>query len=47
MAQTGWGQTSHIQRSKEAGFDHHLVKPLDLSDLEPIVAEAWRAKRKQ
>jgi CheY-like chemotaxis protein/two-component sensor histidine kinase len=47
VAQTGWGQPSHIQRSKEAGFDHHLVKPLDLSDLEPIVAEAWRAKRKQ
>jgi len=44
VAQTGWGQPSHIQRSKEAGFDHHLVKPLDLSDLERIVAEARQAK---
>jgi CheY-like chemotaxis protein len=47
VAQTGWGQPSHIQRSKEVGFDHHLVKPLDLSDLEPIVAEAWQAKVKR
>ncbi|GFD79819.1 hypothetical protein KUL118_26810 [Tenacibaculum sp. KUL118] len=44
VAQTGWGQPSHMQRSKEAGFDHHLVKPLDLSDLEPIVAQVWQEK---
>ena len=44
VAQTGWGQPSHIQRSKEAGFDHHLVKPLDLSDLEPIIAQAKNIK---
>ncbi|BFT31375.1 hypothetical protein D210916BOD24_25510 [Alteromonas sp. D210916BOD_24] len=47
VAQTGWGQPSHIQRSKEAGFAHHLVKPLDLSDLEPIVASAWQARIKR
>ena len=44
VAQTGWGQPSHMQRSKEAGFDHHLVKPLDLSDLEPIIAQARNKK---
>ncbi|MBJ2130940.1 PAS domain S-box protein [Alteromonas sp. IB21] len=44
VAQTGWGQPSHIQRSKEVGFNHHLVKPLDLNDLEPIVAQAWQVK---
>ena len=37
VAQTGWGQPSHIKRSKESGFHHHLVKPLDLNDLMPIV----------
>jgi len=28
IAQTGWGQAEHRQRSKEAGFDYHLVKPV-------------------
>ena len=47
VAQTGWGQPSHIQRSKESGFHHHLVKPLDLNDLEPIVAHANLIKSQQ
>ncbi|OHB19724.1 MAG: hypothetical protein A2854_03655 [Parcubacteria group bacterium RIFCSPHIGHO2_01_FULL_56_18] len=29
IAMTGWGQESDRQRSKEAGFDEHLVKPVD------------------
>lgn len=29
IAVTGWGQESDIQRSLEAGFDGHLVKPMD------------------
>ncbi len=29
IALTGWGQESDRQRSKESGFDHHLVKPID------------------
>lgn len=28
IALTGWGSESDIQRSKEAGFDRHLVKPV-------------------
>jgi CheY-like chemotaxis protein len=27
VALTGWGQEADVARSKEAGFDHHLVKP--------------------
>ena len=26
---TGWGQEEDRRRSQEAGFDHHLVKPVD------------------
>ena len=26
---TGWGQAEDRQRSREAGFDQHLVKPVD------------------
>jgi CheY-like chemotaxis protein len=28
IAQTGWGQEQDRQRTREAGFDHHLVKPI-------------------
>ena len=30
IAQTGWGQDEDRLRSREAGFDFHVVKPLDL-----------------
>jgi len=33
IAQTGWGQTEDRQRTRDAGFDHHLVKPIDPSGL--------------
>ena len=29
IALTGWGQTEDRRRSKDAGFNHHLVKPAD------------------
>lgn len=29
IAQTGWAQEEVRQRTREAGFDHHMVKPLD------------------
>ncbi|MGZ3305566.1 MAG: response regulator, partial [Asticcacaulis sp.] len=28
IAQTGWGQDEHRQRAREAGFVHHMVKPV-------------------
>ena len=32
-AATGWGQDEDRRRSEEAGFDHHLVKPVDAAAL--------------
>jgi CheY-like chemotaxis protein/anti-sigma regulatory factor (Ser/Thr protein kinase) len=29
IACTGWGQQEDVARAREAGFDHHLVKPVD------------------
>jgi signal transduction histidine kinase/ActR/RegA family two-component response regulator len=29
IALTGWGQSNDRKRASEAGFDHHLVKPVD------------------
>ncbi len=37
VAQTGWGQEEDRRRSIEAGFDHHLVKPLDPAELEELL----------
>lgn len=33
IALTGWGQDEHRQRALEAGFDHHLTKPVDPEQL--------------
>lgn len=38
VALTGWGQTEDRQRSHDAGFDHHLVKPVVRTDLEKVLA---------
>jgi CheY-like chemotaxis protein/two-component sensor histidine kinase len=34
IAVTGYGQPSDRQRTREAGFDHHLVKPIEMNALE-------------
>jgi signal transduction histidine kinase len=39
VALTGWGQESDRRRSQEAGFDTHLVKPLDLEKLSALLAQ--------
>jgi CheY-like chemotaxis protein len=39
IAITGWGQEADRQRAKEAGFDVHLVKPVDPSLLEHAIGE--------
>ena len=40
IAQTGWSTPEHRQLSKDAGFDHHLVKPVDFRKLETILQSA-------
>lgn len=38
VALTGWGQKEDLRRSKEAGFDDHLVKPAEVEDLRAVLA---------
>ena len=38
VALTGWGQEEDRQRSKEAGFDAYLVKPVDFDLLDKLLA---------
>jgi CheY-like chemotaxis protein len=38
IALTGFGGGADRQRSLDAGFDHHLVKPVSFSELETLIA---------
>ncbi len=38
IALTGWGQDDDRQKSKDAGFDEHLVKPVEIASLKKILA---------
>jgi PAS domain S-box-containing protein len=49
VAVTGYGQEEDMRRSNEAGFDHHLVKPVDAAMIRKIiagVADRQRARRR-
>jgi PAS domain S-box-containing protein len=40
FALTGWGQPDDKLRARQAGFDAHLIKPLDFSSVEEMIARA-------
>jgi CheY-like chemotaxis protein len=40
IAQTGWGTDDDREQAREAGFQHHLTKPIDHQRLEKILAQA-------
>lgn len=40
IALTGWGQDEDKRQTKEAGFNHHLVKPADPAELRQLIASA-------
>ena len=42
VALTGWGQAQDRRRTEEAGFDHHLVKPVDPGELVKVLASSPR-----
>jgi CheY-like chemotaxis protein len=42
VALTGWGQAGDRQRSREAGFDRHYVKPLDTAALTDVLTAGPR-----
>ena len=37
VALSGWGQQRDLERSKQAGFDAHYVKPIAISDLDELL----------
>jgi len=38
VAVTGWGQSEDRRRAQEAGFDHHLVKPVEREQVAELLA---------
>lgn len=44
IALTGWGQDEDVRLSREAGIDHHLVKPPDLDALRNLIADDPQAE---
>ena len=38
IALTGWGQSDARRRTLEAGFDHHLIKPVDVEQILKLAA---------
>jgi len=39
VALTGYGRDEDLRRSRSAGFDRHLVKPVDVADLYGLIAD--------
>jgi CheY-like chemotaxis protein len=42
VAVTGWGGEADRRRSRDAGFDRHLTKPIEASVLEDVLSEPTR-----
>jgi CheY-like chemotaxis protein/anti-sigma regulatory factor (Ser/Thr protein kinase) len=45
IALTGWGQDDDRRRSAEAGFDHHLVKPVEYETLTALLEDLEEPER--
>jgi CheY-like chemotaxis protein len=43
VALTGWGHEEDRKKTRAAGFDRHLVKPLDPDDIARLLAELARS----
>jgi signal transduction histidine kinase/ActR/RegA family two-component response regulator len=41
IAVTGWGQEKDRQLAHEAGFDHHMVKPVKLEHVQALLQGVW------
>jgi CheY-like chemotaxis protein len=44
IALTGWGLEEDVQKAHEAGFDRHLLKPVDIGPLQEAMASAARGE---
>ncbi|HEV7831998.1 MAG TPA: response regulator [Caballeronia sp.] len=46
IALTGYGADSDKQKARDAGFDHHLVKPVSFTAIETVIAASFASGAK-
>jgi signal transduction histidine kinase/ActR/RegA family two-component response regulator len=46
IALTGWGQDADRERTRQAGFDHHVVKPIDIEYLRQLLLDTAPAQHR-
>jgi CheY-like chemotaxis protein len=46
IAQTGWGREEDRKQAREAGYDHHLIKPIDPQQLADILSQPGSNREK-
>jgi len=46
IALTGYGADSDKQEARDAGFDHHLVKPVSFTVIETVIAASFSGDQK-
>ena len=47
IALSGYGQDEHRLRSKHAGFDYHIVKPIEPTALTGLLASLWSCRKSE
>jgi PAS domain S-box-containing protein len=45
LALSGWGQEADRVKTRSAGFDHHLVKPVDVAEIQRLVDQSQTINR--
>ena len=45
IAISGYGQAKYLTRSAEAGFSHHIVKPVDMAHLDALLTALEKSNR--
>jgi PAS domain S-box-containing protein len=45
IALTGWGQPEDRRRTREAGFDHHFIKPVDPGAVRALLAQVFERQQ--
>jgi DNA-binding response OmpR family regulator len=43
IAISGYGQEEDMRRSREAGIDHYLIKPVNIETIAGLIAQTSRA----
>ncbi|HZP85733.1 MAG TPA: ATP-binding protein [Burkholderiales bacterium] len=46
VALTGWGQDEDRERTRQAGFDDHLVKPVSIDQMRPLLSASKGARQR-